>query len=298
MYICGRRKINDKNMLNINFTQTSETIKLFNTKGDVLYSLACNDNTVRKTLESACKDCRTIMNGLIIVGADLSGADLTGLAACDSKFIDCDFSGAKLNGSFMPRSTFMDCIFMKTEIIDASLEKCTFNSCIFRSCIFDDSMMSRAHAIFSPIVYCSFKDVKYFKDFYFEEGIADKQGKITQYYPLACPSDGAFIGWKKIFLDNNKQILIKLEIPEDAKRTSSGESSRKCRCDKAKVLEITDMETGVHLHKVTNETGFMGKELDYIVGETVYPDSFDENRWNLCTHGLHFFINKQDAIDY
>ena len=92
--------------------------------------------------------------------------------------------------------------------------------------------------------------------------------------------------------------MIKLEIPEDAKRTSSGESSRKCRCDKAKVLEITDMETGVHLHKVTNETGFMGKELDYIVGETVYPDSFDENRWNLCTHGIHFFINKQDAIDY
>lgn len=27
-------------------------------------------------------------------------------------------------------------------------------------------------------------------------------------------------------------------------------------------------------------------------------DSFDEDRWNECSHGIHFFINKQEAIDY
>lgn len=285
-------------MSNINFTQDSETIKLFNTKGDILYSFTCHDNTIRKTLEIARRDCRTILNRLLIVGADLSGADLTALHACDSKFINCDFSDAKLNGSILSRSVFINCTFIRTEIIDADLERSTFNSCTFGSCIFDESIMFKVHVIFSPIVSCSFKDVKYFKDAYFEGGIDDKHGKTPQYYPLACPSDGAFIGWKKIFAVSNKQILVKLEIPEDAKRTSSGDSSRQCRCDKAKVLEITDIETGEHLCKITDERTSTREKLDYIVGETVQPNSFDENRWNLCAHGIHFFINKQDAIDY
>ena len=34
----------------------------------------------------------------------------------------------------------------------------------------------------------------------------------------------------------------------------------------------------------------------YKVGEMVYPDSFNEDRWNECSNGIHFFINKQDAI--
>ena len=32
------------------------------------------------------------------------------------------------------------------------------------------------------------------------------------------------------------------------------------------------------------------------MGETVYPDSFDENRFEECSNGIHFFMNKQDAI--
>ena len=38
--------------------------------------------------------------------------------------------------------------------------------------------------------------------------------------------------------------------------------------------------------------------VTYKVGEIVYPDSFDEDRWNECSHGIHFFVNKQDAINY
>ena len=36
------------------------------------------------------------------------------------------------------------------------------------------------------------------------------------FIPFACPSDGAFIGWKKV-----NGHLIMLEIPEDAKRCSA-----------------------------------------------------------------------------
>ena len=108
------------------------------------------------------------------------------------------------------------------------------------------------------------------------------------YIPMACPSDGAFIGWKKIY-----GCLIKLEIPEDAKRSSS--TTRKCRCDKAKVLDILDLNTQEYVEEVINENY---NPTLYKVGEMVYPDKFDDNRWNECSNGIHFFINKQDAIDY
>ena len=112
--------------------------------------------------------------------------------------------------------------------------------------------------------------------------------KEIPYVPYTCPSDGAFIGWKKVY-----NYLIKLEIPEDAKRCSA--TSLKCRCDKAKVIKITNLDETQEYDSVTNNNY---KELTYEVDKMVYPDSFDEDRWNECSHGIHFFINKQDAIDY
>ena len=111
----------------------------------------------------------------------------------------------------------------------------------------------------------------------------------VSFVPFACPSDGAFIGWKRV--DN---CLVMLEIPEDARRCSC--TSQKCRCDKAKVLGITNLDTNESVSDIENTS--YSPAVTYVVGEMVYPDSFDENRWNECSHGIHFFINKQNAIDY
>ena len=115
-----------------------------------------------------------------------------------------------------------------------------------------------------------------------------KVAKDIPYIPLNCPSEGSFIGWKKVCGN-----LIKLEIPEDAKRLSS--VSMKCRCDKARVLSVWNMILEEEVSEVVNSEY---NHTLYKVGEMVYPDSFDEDRWNECSHGIHFFINKQDAIDY
>ena len=113
--------------------------------------------------------------------------------------------------------------------------------------------------------------------------------KNIPYIPLACPSEGAFIGWKKV----EWKYLVKIQIPEDARRCSA--TTRKCRCDKAKVLDITSLDGEEHYNEVVN---YNYKKTTYKVGEMVYPDSFDENRWNECSHGIHFFINKEEAINY
>ena len=118
---------------------------------------------------------------------------------------------------------------------------------------------------------------------------ADLYGADLPYVPINCPSDGAFVGWKKV-----QDKLIKLLIPEDAKRCSA--TTYKCRCDKAQVLAITSLDEKVSYDSVVNVA--YTPNIEYNNGEMVYPDKFDDNRWNECSNGIHFFINKQDAINY
>src|SRR5574344_384542 len=112
--------------------------------------------------------------------------------------------------------------------------------------------------------------------------------KNVPYIPLACPSEGPFIGWKKV-----ENCIIKLKILENSKRSSA--TTNKCRCDKAKVLSITEINTEKELAEITN-TKY--KPLTYKVREVAVADKFDEDRWNECSNGIHFFINKQEALNY
>lgn len=105
---------------------------------------------------------------------------------------------------------------------------------------------------------------------------------------LQCPEEGSFIAWKK--LANGE--IAKLLIPEDAKRSSA--TSRKCRASKAIVLAIYDVDgTEISRGSSRHDWGFI-----YQVGETVYPDSWDEDRWDECSHGIHFFITRREAEEY
>lgn len=64
---------------------------------------------------------------------------------------------------------------------------------------------------------------------------ADLCGTKNITCPIACPEKGAFIGFKKA-----NEFIVELEIFEDAKRSSA--TTRKCRCSKAKVLSITNLD--------------------------------------------------------
>lgn len=111
----------------------------------------------------------------------------------------------------------------------------------------------------------------------------------TTFYPLQCPETGSFIGYKKA-----SGYIIELEICADAKRSSA--TSRKCRCSKAKVLGITNMDgSESELAEVASD---YDKGFIYRVGETVEAPDFDENRWNECAPGIHFFITREEAVKY
>lgn len=106
---------------------------------------------------------------------------------------------------------------------------------------------------------------------------------------MDCPTDGSFIGWKKA-----SGYVVKLQIPEDARRSSAG--GEKCRCDKAYVAEIQNADgTKADIEAIhsNHDNNFV-----YAVGATVEASDFDDNRWNECAPGIHFFIDRRAAVEY
>ena len=116
---------------------------------------------------------------------------------------------------------------------------------------------------------------------------ADLSGVVynesTAFFALQCPEEGAFIGWKKC----REGVIVKLLIPEDAKRSSS--TSRKCRASKAVVLEVIGAETAISEYDIN---------CVYEKGKTLVVNCFDDNRWNACSNGIHFFLTRKEAENY
>ena len=119
---------------------------------------------------------------------------------------------------------------------------------------------------------------------------ADLYGaKNIPFIPYSCPDTGSFVGYKKA-----NGYIVELEILSDARRCSA--TTRKCRCDKAKVLSIQNIDGSMaDIKKI--ESSYDARFI-YTVGEIVEEPNFDEDRWNECSKGIHFFINRQEAVEY
>ena len=109
-------------------------------------------------------------------------------------------------------------------------------------------------------------------------------------YPMTCPEKGSFIGFKCV----RNNLIVELEITEDALRSSA--TGRKCRCSKAKVLSITNID-GTESN-TNSARSIWDPDFVYTVGETIEVPNFDTNRWNECAPGIHFFITRQEAVDF
>ena len=109
------------------------------------------------------------------------------------------------------------------------------------------------------------------------------------FIPIACPDTGAFTAFKKA-----SGHIVVLEIPEDARRLSA--TGRKCRCDKAIVIRIE--ETDGTTSDLTEVASDRDSSFVYEVGKMVSVPDFCEDRWQECSAGIHFFINRQEAVNY
>jgi len=98
------------------------------------------------------------------------------------------------------------------------------------------------------------------------------------------PESGAFTAYKKVV----GGTLLTLEIPSTAKRLG-GLVGRKCRASEAKVVASNDDKI--------EWTSQHDPNFKYKIGETIKVD-FCEDPMLECASGIHFFINKQEAVEY
>ena len=111
--------------------------------------------------------------------------------------------------------------------------------------------------------------------------LRDAKNLDPLYYAITLiTGEGDIIGYKK--LANGS--ICKLQIPAAAKRHNA--TGRKCRAEFAIVLE-------------GEGTSQYDKTFTYHVGETVRPrEPFDEDRWNECGSGIHFYLTRIEAENH
>ena len=194
-------------------------------------------------------------------GADLSGANLRGANLSGADFKGADLKGADLKGADLSGADLSGANLRGADLYGANLRGADLYGATLRGA-----------------------DL-YGADLYG----ADLYGAKID-VPIVCPEEGSFIGFKKV----SERYIVKLQISEDALRCSA--TSRKCRCSKAKVISITNLDgTDADVNEAYSNYDPL---FVYRVGDTVSVENFDPNRWNECAPGIHFFITRQEAVEY
>ena len=271
--------------------------------GSILFEYSSVDNTLAKTVTEALKGGANLRDadlrdadlcdanlcgadlcgatlrdanlcGADLCGANLCGADLCGANLCGANLRDADLCGANLRDADLCDADLCGANLRDADLCDANLRDANLCGANLR-----DANLCGANLCGANLRGADLRDADLCG--------ANLCGAKGTY--MACPTDGSFIGWKK-----TSGYIVKLQIPEDSRRSSAG--GEKCRCDKAYVVEIqnidgtkADIET-VHSNHDAN--------LVYTVGATVEVSDFDDDRWNECAPGIHFFIDRRAAVEY
>lgn len=296
-------------------------IELKRINGEIIFSHECEDNSVVKTL-IAFK-----MSGEEF---DLSGVDLQKSDLKFFNFSDVNLSGAKLNGSNLEHTTFvranlkgadlssanlkgsflMHAILTNANLVYTNLKSTNLSYANLNCANLWSASLSDAYLVNAELICTNLSDADLSGA---DLSDADLRGSSlnrtnlsnanlrsanlhnisfsekTAFLLPQCPSEGSFVAWKEA-----SGKIVKLLVTEDAKRSSA--TSLKCRCSKAKVLAIENMDGSESELKEVASSYY--RFFVYRVGETVEVDDFDDDRWNECSNGIHFFISREMAVKY
>jgi hypothetical protein len=194
-----------------------------------------------------------------------------------------------------------DRVCFKNLILD---DICIFDhliiNCEFNNCLFDNSAFVDCNFRDTTFVNCDFVELKFYGCQFKNYTIKDcSELKI----PMHCPETGSFIAYKKAlkvkkdFTEEAQDRIIKLFIPETALRSSANTS--KCRTNEAIVLEIQNLDGTVDNELDGYEIcSCMRHDFVYEVGKHIFINDFDTDRFHECSTGIHFFVDRQEAVDY
>jgi uncharacterized protein YjbI with pentapeptide repeats len=240
--------------------------------------------------------CYADLRSAKFYGANLRRADLRYANLRDADLCFADLYGANLYNANISYANFKDADLRGANLYCANL--CYTNLCgvDLSYTDFSNAILYGANLYYTNLYHANFYRANLCKANFFHADLRNANFNGTSLNntknvnaPFACPEKGSFIAFKKA-----SNYIVELLIPEDAKRCSA--TSRKCRCDKAKVISITTLSgEDAEINTVASNRD---ATFEYRVGEYVEVNNFNENRWEECSTGIHFFITRQEAVDY
>ena len=236
--------------------------------GSVVFEYTKEGNTITETVLDA------IRRGADLSDANLCDADLHGSNLRCANLRCANLYGANLYGANLYDANLSGANLCDANLCDANLRDANLCGADLYGANLCDANLSGANLRDADLRGADLRGAN----------LRDAKGCY-----LSCPTEGSFIGWKKA-----SGHIVKLRIPEDARRSSA--TGHKCRCDKAYVMEIQNMDGT----KATEDTvrSDHDKNFVYTVGATVEVPDFDDNRWSECAPGIHFFIDRREAVEY
>ena len=266
-----------------------------NMKADFFNQDLCDANLSRADLSNAN------LRNANLRGANLSGADLSDADLSCANFSRANLSDANLRYADLSYANLRYANLRYANLCDADIHYanlCDANLCDANLC---NANLRHANFCHANLCFVNLNYAKLCNANLCGAGLssanlsnANLSGtKNIMYIPMVCPEEGSFIGFKKAVY-GDKDYIVKLEIPADALRSSA--TSRKCRCNKAKVLEIQNIDGSKANIDVVHST--YDSSFQYKTGQIVEEPKYDKNRFNECSKGIHFFINRQEAVDF
>ena len=276
--------------------------------GSILFEYSSVDNTLAKTVTEALKGGANLREANLreanLYGANLYGADLYGADLREANLRGADLYGANLYGADLYGANLYGADLRGANLYGANLyEADLYGADLYGADLYGADLYGanlyganlREANLYGANLYgadlygADLREANLRGANLYGANLrgANLRGAIGTY--MACPTDGSFIGWKKA-----SEYIVKLQIPEDARRSSAG--GEKCRCDKAYVVEIQNADgTKADIDTIhsNHDANFV-----YTVGATVAVSDFDGDRWNECAPGIHFFIDRRAAVEY
>ena len=201
----------------------------------------------------------------------------------------------KLEGMDFSRVDFSNSDFSNVNFRFCNFDKAKLQHTKFSNCDFSGSSFVAADLFSADLRTCDLSDTNcdgtnFFAALLWEAKLDNLLATDrTKFFRNYCPEEGYIFGYKKCFNERMVQLLI----PKDAKRCSA--TTNACRCDKARVVAITD----VNKKKGYKEAmSFVDPNFIYRLGEMVYADSYNEDRWHDSSHGIHFWMSFEEALSY
>ena len=126
-------------------------------------------------------------------------------------------------------------------------------------------------------------------------------------FELSLSRDEDMIVWKKVLVEKIKyndykepyyeHVIVKLKIPKDA---SVLFTPSKCRASRAIVLGFYPCAYGGEAYELdmTSAISWYNHSFKYNLGEEIVPDYFNSDWRKTCSHGIHFFRNFDEAVQY